>query len=72
MAKCGDAPNQLLYPFEILNGAHPLDGLDFFLVSFNPTVRDHEAQKLTLHNPEHTFLGIELDLKPLEAGKRLL
>lgn len=41
--KHDDTPIWPLDSFEVLYGAHTLDGLDFFLIRFNPTVKDHEA-----------------------------
>jgi hypothetical protein len=32
-----------LYSLEILNGSHLLERLNFFLVGFDPAVRDHES-----------------------------
>jgi hypothetical protein len=46
-----------------------LDGLYLLLVSFNSTVRDHEAQEFTLRNPEDAFLGVQLDLESSEVGE---
>lgn len=38
-----DAPNQSLDSFEVLYEAHTLDVLNFFLISFNPMFKYHEA-----------------------------
>jgi hypothetical protein len=61
-----------LYSIDILDGPHLLDGLDLFLVGFDPIVGDHEAKELTLWDLEHTLLGVEHDAKLLEVGECLL
>ena len=59
-----------LYALNIVYRAHVGDGHDFFGVGLDATFGHDVSKQLPLRNPENTFLGVQLDVEPLEVHER--
>ena len=61
MAKHDEAPHNSLYPFYIVNWAHPYDGRDLFWVGFDAMLGDNKTQHHSPRDPKNAFLEVEFD-----------
>jgi hypothetical protein len=58
--KCGDTPNQSLYPLEVLDWAHVSDGLYFSRLTLIPRSDTMKPRSFPLGNPKMHFSGFNL------------
>ena len=70
MAKACQATHDPLYPLQVSDRPHPLDGLDFLRVGFDASLRDDETQEHSSRYSEHAFFLIELYPLGSKAVKR--
>ena len=69
MAECHEASSDPLYPLQILDRPHVVNGVDLIRVRLNPLLGNDEAQKHAAWYPENAFFGVEPNSIRVESGK---